>query len=233
MDLSPPSSQVAGLLNKANFPLYRHLPLEYWLSSGEQPDLRSVTETLSCFFPTGKTKAKWQALSQRPPGRHWPGRVPVPARASPSLLLSVPSLVIPKAARLSAPALPREGTKQPPLGFVTISRCSSFCLLWRDSSGTGPFSPALLSRLSGNPTSLLTPRLHWTCSRGADDPNLPKFYQHSWCRRREALPPRRCTLGPCRSAQVSFVCLLALLRECTQRTLATLRDPSVRGFTPM
>lgn len=233
MDLSPPSSQVAGLLNKANFPLYRHLSLEYWLSSGEQPDLRSVTETLNYFSPTGKTKAKWQALSQRPPGRHLLGRVPVPARASPSQLLSVPSLVISKAARLSAPALPREGRKQPPLGFVTISRCSSFCLLWRDSPGTAR-SHLLCSLASLEiPRLCSSPRLHWTCSRGADDPNLPKFYQHSRCRRREALPPRWCTLGPCRSPQVSFVCLLALLRECTQRTLATLRGPSVRGFTPM
>ena len=43
LHLSPPSPQVASLLSKTAFPFYQHLPLEYWLSSDEQPDLSSVT----------------------------------------------------------------------------------------------------------------------------------------------------------------------------------------------
>ena len=126
---------------------------------------------------------------------HLPGRVPAPAEAPPSQLLCVPPWSFLKPRGLSAPALPRGG-KQPPLGFVAISRCSSFCPLWRDSPGTGPSSPALLSCLSGNPMSLLTTRPHRTCSRGADDPDLPKLYQHSGCRRQGPCLPGGACLDP-------------------------------------
>ena len=43
-DMSLPSPQVAGLLNKAIFSFSnQHLLLEYWLSNGEQLNLSSIT----------------------------------------------------------------------------------------------------------------------------------------------------------------------------------------------
>ena len=41
--MSPPSSLVTGLLNRAIFPLYKHLPVERWPSGGKQLELNSVT----------------------------------------------------------------------------------------------------------------------------------------------------------------------------------------------
>ena len=43
LNMSPPSSLVPGLLNKAIFPLYKHSPLERWPSGGKQLQLNSVT----------------------------------------------------------------------------------------------------------------------------------------------------------------------------------------------
>ena len=43
LDTSPPSPQVASLLNKQLFLSYQHLSFEYWLLSGGQPNLSSVT----------------------------------------------------------------------------------------------------------------------------------------------------------------------------------------------
>lgn len=45
------SPQVAGLLNKAAFPFYQHLPREYRLQSGEQLDLSLLTRGLPGALP--------------------------------------------------------------------------------------------------------------------------------------------------------------------------------------
>ena len=42
-ETSPPSLQIASLLIKATFPFYQHLPLQYWVLSGKQLNLSSVT----------------------------------------------------------------------------------------------------------------------------------------------------------------------------------------------
>ena len=42
LDMSPPSPQVVGLLNKATFP-FQHFSLMYWLLRGERPNLSLVT----------------------------------------------------------------------------------------------------------------------------------------------------------------------------------------------
>lgn len=39
LDMSPPSSQVAGFLNKAIFLSNQHFSLQNWLLSGKQPNL--------------------------------------------------------------------------------------------------------------------------------------------------------------------------------------------------
>lgn len=146
LDMGSPAFQVAGLLNEATFPLYQHSSPECWLSSGEQPDPRSVTETLSFFFlPTGKTKAMWKELSQRQAATRL-GVPLLPWRVHPHSRHS-------RGRGLSA-APPREGGKRPRLGFVAMSRwlflsfrrgspgpaaltCSALSPLWRSHVSAG------------------------------------------------------------------------------------------------
>lgn len=106
MDMSPPSSQVASLLNKANFPLYQHLSLEYWLSSGKQPDLRSVTETLSFFFfpPLEKQKQCGRSFLSFQPPLAW--ACPCSCRGPTLTAALCPSLVIPEAERAQRTSSP-------------------------------------------------------------------------------------------------------------------------------
>ena len=44
LDTSLPSPQIALFSEWSTFPFYWHLPLDYWLLSGKQPNLSSVTE---------------------------------------------------------------------------------------------------------------------------------------------------------------------------------------------
>ena len=46
LDTSPPSLQVADLLNKATFPSNQHLSLKYWLWSSEWLNLSLGTKGL-------------------------------------------------------------------------------------------------------------------------------------------------------------------------------------------
>ena len=230
--MSPPSSQVASLLNKANLPLYQHLSLEYWLSSGEQPDLRSVTETLSFFFfpPTGKTKAMWQELSQ----------LPAPTCLGVSLLLPRPhphscSVSLPGHSRSragSAHQLSHEAGSSCPLASWPFPGAAPSVLYGEIHQGRA--RPHLLCSLA----SLEIPRLcsppaptghahavlmiqtflNFTSTRGAGGEGPASQAVHAWT--------------PC-FPQVSFVRLLALLGECTQRTRAALYERSVRGSTPV
>ena len=57
--MSSTSPQVASLLNKVAFPFYQHLSLEYWLSSGEQPNLSSVTLGVPRTTLKGKLLHSW------------------------------------------------------------------------------------------------------------------------------------------------------------------------------
>lgn len=168
MDVGSPAFQVAGLLNEANFPLYQHLSLECWLSGGEQPDLRSVTETLSFFLlPTGKTKAMWKdSLSIRQP-LAW--ACPCSCRGSTLTAAACPRPITPEAVGSAQQLSHGKAGSGHPLGLWP---CPGEFLL----SFTARFTRDGRSHLLCSLASLLTPRPHQTCSRGADDPKLPKFY---------------------------------------------------------
>ena len=121
MDTSLPSPQVAGLLNKANFPSCQHLSLEYWLSSREQPDPSLLTPTRAVRAPTCEFR----------------GHSPVHRKTSRLLFLCHITLSLPDTVlcSLACPSVTPAGSEHR-LGHGDTSKCQLRSEGWSPSSCT-------------------------------------------------------------------------------------------------